>query len=195
MRSCLFGALIVSHNETISQTIDLEAQAVAALLHDIGVAESSPFISPDRRFEVDGAFAATDFLSGSQASGDWDDRRPQLVWDAIALHSENAIAKFKETSVAVTSNGIRLDFLGARCGVTNDEYTAVWKEFPTDGLLSSLNSSLLWLAETKPNSTYGKSLPCPMRCGRLLTTSDRYMAAGLGQLLCCQLFCSWTKNI
>jgi hypothetical protein len=179
MRSWLFGALIVSHNETLSQTVDLEAQAVAALLHDIGVTGNPHFTSPDRRFEVDGAFAARDFLSGSQASQDWDDHRLQLVWDAVALHSENAIAKFKEPSVAVTSNGVWMDFLGVAYGVTNDEYTAVLKEFPTDGFLSGLNSSLSWLAETKPNSTYGNGSTFLLMCCRILIR-NRYMATALG---------------
>lgn len=157
MRSWLFGALIVNHNETLSQTVDLEAHAVAALMHDLGVTEGSPFISTDRRFEVDGAFAATEFLSGDDSGKDWDGRRVQLVWDAIALHAENAISKFKEPSVAVTSDGVRVDFLGPSYGVTSDEYAAVVNEFPTDGFIAGFNSSLLWIAETKPNSTYGKS--------------------------------------
>lgn len=36
MRSWLFGALMVKNNATLQRTIDLEIQAVSALLHDLG---------------------------------------------------------------------------------------------------------------------------------------------------------------
>jgi hypothetical protein len=158
MRGWLFGALILSHNATLAADVDLEVHAVAALLHDLGVAEGSAFISADRRFEVDGAVAAREFLSGSPDAGSsaWDAHRVQLVWDSVALHSQRSIARYKEPAVAVTSDGIWMEFFGTDYGVTQAEYDAVLAEYPWDDFLPGFNSTLLWLAETKPATTYGK---------------------------------------
>lgn len=167
MRGWLFGALVLAHNETLAATVDEEVHAVAALLHDLGVAEGSPFISADRRFEVDGAIAARDFLRshggdgwrGSGGTGEGEDdaaaRRIQLVWDAIALHPQPSIARYKEPVVAVTSAGITMEFFGTGYGVTQAEVDAVVAAYPKDDLLPGFNASLLWLAENKPATTYG----------------------------------------
>ncbi|KAI1849379.1 hypothetical protein JX266_004874 [Neoarthrinium moseri] len=163
MRCWLFGTLILTHNETLAASVDPEVHAVSVLLHDLGLSPSSPFLSADRRFEVDGAFAATSFVanfttaSGSGPKGHaaaWDAQRRQLVWDAIALHTERSIHEFKEPAVAVTGNGIGMDFRGADYGVTAAEYAAVLHEYPQEDLLGGFNASLVWLAHTKPSSTY-----------------------------------------
>ncbi len=155
MRSWLFGALILQHNETLRQTVDLEAHAVSAILHDLGWDENSPFISPDKRFEVDGAVAATDFLKSSRNSQAWDVHRLQLVWDSIALHSQPSIANYKEPTVAVVSEGILFDLSIGNYGVTADEVAGVLSEFPRTGLASGFNSTMIWLCQTKPATTYG----------------------------------------
>ncbi|KAF5646020.1 ankyrin-2 [Fusarium sp. NRRL 52700] len=51
---------MINANEILRDSINLELHAVATLLHDLGwdTTEASPMISADRRFEVDGAFAA-----------------------------------------------------------------------------------------------------------------------------------------
>ncbi|KAL2184724.1 hypothetical protein L209DRAFT_755562 [Thermothelomyces heterothallicus CBS 203.75] len=160
VRSWLFGALVVQHNETLRATIDPEVHAVAALLHDLGwdQTESSPFVSPDRRFEVDGAIAARDFIRAHEDGKRWEERRVQLVWDSIALHTEGSIALFKELDVQVVYNGIMLDFQGPKFGVTEDEYAAVVKEFPSDDLMPGTNETVIWLCRTKPATTYGECI-------------------------------------
>ncbi|KAK0712365.1 hypothetical protein B0T26DRAFT_649868 [Lasiosphaeria miniovina] len=157
MRSWLFGALIVRHNTTLQGAVDLELQAVAALLHDLGWDRSpaSPFVTPDRRFEVDGAFAARDFVLGNKASSKaWDERRVQLLWDSIALHTEPAISYYKELVVATVSKGIQMDFAGPAFGVTQAEYAAVLRQFPNADLKKGVNETIIWLCQTKPASTY-----------------------------------------
>lgn len=101
MRSWLYGVLMINANETLSDSIDLEVHAVATLLHDLGwdTTEASPIISADRRFEVDGAFAAREFIQEHQDGKFWHERNVQLVWDAIALHTERSISCFKELDV------------------------------------------------------------------------------------------------
>ncbi|KAM0810046.1 hypothetical protein AB5N19_10394 [Seiridium cardinale] len=158
MRSWLFGTLILANNASLSAIIDPEVHAVSALLHDLGVAEGSPFISTDKRFEVDGAIAAREFVRNytvahSGAEKKWDQINQQLVWDSIALHAQPSIATYKEPVVATTSDGILIDFYGPDHGVTQAQYNAVLAEFPRDGFLSGFNHTLLWLAQTKPNTT------------------------------------------
>lgn len=89
MRSWLLGFVIAAKIPQL-QGRDLEAHALAAILHDLGWAETGDLVTEDKRFEVDGANAARDFLETE--AGDWDKHRLQLVWDAIALHTTPSIA-------------------------------------------------------------------------------------------------------
>ncbi|VBB87327.1 Putative protein of unknown function [Podospora comata] len=164
MRSWLFGALMVKNNATLQRTIDLEIQAVSALLHDLGWDQipSSPIISPDRRFEVDGAIAARAFLHDHPHGKKWNERRVQLVWDAIALHTERALNYFKEPAVRLVSQGISLDFETAEIakatfGIPISEYRAVVAEFPKEGFKQALNETFVWLCREKPGSTYSET--------------------------------------
>lgn len=119
---------------------------------------NSPFVSPDRRFEVDGAIAARGFIRTHRDGARWEERRVQLVWDAIALHTEPRIAWFKEPDVAAVQKGVGMDFQGPSFGVTSEEYNAVVGEFPKQGFRDSLNGTMIWLCQTKPQSTYGTFL-------------------------------------
>jgi hypothetical protein len=158
MRSWLFGVLLVEQNATLRAIVDPEVHAVAAILHDLGWdrGPNSTLVSPDRRFEVDGAIAARDFIRAHEDGKKWDERRVQLVWDAIALHTERSIAYFKELDVQVVSRGIALDFEGPGQGVTKESYGAVLREFPKDDFKSGVNETIIWLCQTKPATTYGE---------------------------------------
>ncbi|KAK4186666.1 hypothetical protein QBC35DRAFT_500639 [Podospora australis] len=156
MRSWLFGAIIISRNETLKKSMDLEVHAVSVLLHDLGWdrTPNSSLVSPDKRFEVDGAIASRKFLKSHKDGRKWDERRVQLVWDAIALHTERGINQYKEHEVAVSSAGISLDFEGPLFGVQPAEYDAIVREFPKDGFKTALNETFIWLCGGKPFSTY-----------------------------------------
>lgn len=167
MRGWLLGALVAAHNATLAAGLDLEVHAVAALLHDLGWDRTpgSVIVSADRRFEVDGAFAARDFVvANATAPGDsrWDARRLQLVWDAIALHPQRSIFQYKEVEVQVAGFGITADFLGPLDGITRPEFDAVVAEFPRDDLQKGVNDTLLWLCQSKPVTTYGESCYMPI---------------------------------
>ncbi|KAH7312678.1 hypothetical protein B0I35DRAFT_452509 [Stachybotrys elegans] len=156
MRSWLFGALLLSHNETLSHIIDPEVQAVAILLHDLGLDmdPNSPHVSPDRRFEVDGAIAARSFIRTHRDGEHWEERRVQLVWDAIALHTDNRITRYKEPDVAIVTESIGMETTGPQYGVPEEEYNNVLAEFPPIGIPDSVITYMSWLCEHKPNTTY-----------------------------------------
>jgi hypothetical protein len=158
MRSWLFGTLMLQHNTTLQAIVDPEVHAVASILHDLGWdrTPNSTLVSPDRRFEVDGAIAAREFIHAHPHGRRWDKRRVQLVWDAIALHTERRIAYFKEPEVEAVSKSIGLDFWGPDLGVPADKYAAVLGEFPRSSFPDAFIETMSWLCRTKPETTYGE---------------------------------------
>jgi hypothetical protein len=162
MRTWLFGVLVINHNTTLQQNTDLEVHAIGALLHDLGVGGlplNASFITHDRRFEIDGAFAATDFVECQVAHDDegsaWDANRLQLLWDSIALSSESKISLYKQATVASVTYGVAIDLLGVDYGLTSAEYDKVVAAFPYLNFITGINQTFVDLAATKPNSTYG----------------------------------------
>lgn len=115
IRSLLFG-FIISDKLPQTQTRDREAHAIAAILHDLGFPLGHPphtaVLSSDKRFEVDGANAARDFLKREADPQSWDKHRLQLVWDAIALHTIGSVIFHKEPECQACSYGIWADFQG-----------------------------------------------------------------------------------
>ncbi len=160
IRSWLFGAMIIANNKTLRNTVDLEVHAVSALLHDLGWdrTPNSPIVSQDKRFEVDGAIAARGFIRNNTHGEHWDERRVQLVWDSIALHTQPSLHDYKELEVMIAGNGILSDFTGPLLGIGDEEYSAVVDEFPNKDLAPGVNETFIWLCQSKPSTTYGKFL-------------------------------------
>jgi hypothetical protein len=88
-------------------TIGRELVYLASLLHDLGLSEN---YAADKRFEVDGADAASKFLHAH----DYPKAKADLVWDAIALHSVGDIADRREPEVALIHFGAHVDVMGLR---------------------------------------------------------------------------------
>src|SRR5436305_549774 len=78
VRVFLFGAI-----KGIRQNLKFDAELlyVAALFHDLGLADA--YHTQTKRFEVDGADAAREFLQSHGIP----DPKADLVWEAIALHT------------------------------------------------------------------------------------------------------------
>jgi len=85
---------------------DPELLYVSAVFHDLGLVPH--YSSADKRFEVDGANAARDFLKSHGLPKE----ALQLVWDAIALHTTIGVAEHKEAEVALLYSGVGLDVMG-----------------------------------------------------------------------------------
>ncbi|KAH8806096.1 hypothetical protein F5884DRAFT_886640 [Xylogone sp. PMI_703] len=156
MRSWLLSAIVINANETLRNSIDLEVHALASILHDVGVDPTphSDIVSADRRFEVDGAFAARSFVESHGLARDWDEQRLQLVWDSIALHATFTIANYKQLEVQLVSLGAVTDFTGPSGVITGQDFKNLWAEFPLGEFPSSFNNSIISLCLNKPNTTY-----------------------------------------
>ncbi|KAL4797756.1 hypothetical protein BDV19DRAFT_386793 [Aspergillus venezuelensis] len=153
-RSWLFGCLIAPKLPAFKE-VNLEVHAVAAILHDLAWDYRSPLASKDKRFEVDSANAARDFLKSK--GPDFDERQTQVVWDSIALHSTPSIAQHKEAEVALCSLGITGDLLGPGLPgglITKEEYNAVIGEVPMLNMKEGIKNLLCGLCVHKPETTY-----------------------------------------
>jgi len=159
MRAFLFGSCIASKIPHLKD-LDAEVHAVSAILHDLGWDSTGELISKDKRFEVDGADAARNFLRRLKAEGDdaWDDRRLQLVWDAIALHTTFGIVRYKEPEVVACWLGILADFAGPdgspEGSLSWAEYEGIVKEYPRLKMITGMKEIFCGFCKTKPETTY-----------------------------------------
>ncbi|KAG9771666.1 hypothetical protein ABEF93_000575 [Exophiala dermatitidis] len=121
LRSTVFAMLLLRKFPPLSTAtadIDTETLVLSVLLHDMGWSTTKALVSTDKRFEVDGANIAREFITAANsaidndASHKWDKHRLQLVWDSIALHTTPSIAQHKEPEVFATQMGIMCDFFG-----------------------------------------------------------------------------------
>jgi hypothetical protein len=115
-------------------------------------------VSKDKRFEIDGANAARDFLRNEALASEWDKHRLQLVWDAIALHTTFSIAVEKEIEVQSCAIGILADFSGPEKSIggvlTREVWNGIVEDFPRDGFRDGVKEALCHLCRTKPETTY-----------------------------------------
>jgi hypothetical protein len=165
MRSWLFST-IISQKVLPPNALDLEVQALSAILHDLGWDPTGALVSKDKRFEVDGAIAAREWIESQIKNGtakDWDDHRIQLVWDAIALHTTPSIGQYKQPVIGMVGAGIGSDFLGPKSDPTGvltwEQYEAVVKEFPRLDLAGGIRKIMCGFVATKPETTYGELIP------------------------------------
>ena len=157
VRSWLFGFIIASKIPELKDR-DLEVHSISAILHDLGWDTTGELVSKDKRFEVDGANAAREFLRHEAVGEEWDSRRLQLVWDAIALHTTTSIAWHKEIEIIATSYGISADFSGPEGPfgeqLTWEEYRKIVDELPRLGFKEGVREIMCGLCRTKPETTY-----------------------------------------
>jgi HD superfamily phosphodiesterase len=86
--------------------VDSELLYVGCMFHDMGLTHDH--CSCDKRFEVDGANAARDFL---QRHG-IEQADINKVWTAIALHTTPGIPEFMAPEIALVTAGVEMDVLG-----------------------------------------------------------------------------------
>lgn len=86
--------------------VDHELLYIGCMFHDMGLTHEH--CSCDKRFEVDGAFAAQDFLRHYGVRQEDIDK----VWAAIALHTTPGIPEFMAPEIALVTAGVEMDVLG-----------------------------------------------------------------------------------
>lgn len=168
IRSVYWAMIIANKDPSVDvKSVDLEAVIVSCILHDMGWAETKALLSTDKRFEVDGANIAKEFLKKQQHAEDtgvWDQHRIQRCWDSIALHTTPSIAKYAAPEVALTALGILADFMGPAFPngpsaednlISIDEYHAVMKVAPRSGFTpDGFKDIMCGLCRDKPATTY-----------------------------------------
>jgi hypothetical protein len=107
---------------------DPELLYVGAMFHDMGL--TPQHASADKRFEVDSANTARDFLRVHEI----DEQDIRTVWTAIALHTTPGIPQFMHPVIALVTAGVEMDVLGiAFSEFTEAEREAVVRAHPRRG--------------------------------------------------------------
>ncbi len=147
LRVYVFGAM-----KGIRQNLkfDSELLYVAALFHDLGLVDA--YHTETKRFEVDGADAAREFLRSHGIP----ERKADLVWEAIALHTTPGIPAYMRPEIALTNAGVVMDVIG----IGYDEYTPEQRDqaiaaFPRGDFKNEFIEAQTHSAMKKPQTTFG----------------------------------------
>jgi hypothetical protein len=129
---------------------DSELLYVAALFHDLGLVDH--YHTETRRFEVDGADAAREFLRSHGIA----EPEVDLVWQAIALHTTPGIPQFMRPEIALTRAGVLVDVVG----IGYDDYTPQQRDqviaaFPRGDFKNEFIQVQTCSALKKPQTTFG----------------------------------------
>jgi HD domain len=130
---------------------DPELLYAGAMFHDMGL--TRPYASADKRFEVDGANAARDFLRSHNIA----ERDIETVWTAIALHTTPGIPQYMHPVAALVTAGVEMDVLGiAFSEFTEAEREAVVRAHPRPSQFKEEIIQAFYDAiHKKPETTFG----------------------------------------
>lgn len=147
LRTFLFASLNGRQREI---AYDAELLYVCSAFHDLGL--TPHYSSPDKRFEVDGANAARDFLKGHGCS----QQVLQLVWDAIALHTTPGIVEYKEAEAVLLNYGVALDVVGKGYEQLSDSIRQeIVYHFPRTDFKKIIIPTFYEGFKHKPHTTFG----------------------------------------
>jgi hypothetical protein len=142
MRTYAFGALLL---QAEGRQYDPELAFLAVMLHDLGLVEQ--YISADRRFELDSADAAAEFLNARGLAA----REVELVWEAIALHLSGDIASRMAPEIAFVSAGAAADAVGVGLDrVAASDVQAILEAYPRLGFKQAAVQDIIDQCERKP---------------------------------------------
>ncbi len=132
-------------------SVDKELLYIGCMFHDMGLTHEH--CSCDKRFEVDGANTARDFLSQyGVAQADID-----KVWTAIALHTTPGIPEFMAAEIALVTAGVEMDVLGidydAFAERVREQVVALHPRTPAfkEDIIQTFYDGI----KHKPNTTFG----------------------------------------
>src|SRR4051794_27644907 len=147
VRVFVFGAMKGARQNL---KFDSELLYVAALFHDLGLVDA--YHTDTKRFEVDGADAAREFLQSQGISK----AQTDLVWEAIALHTTPGIPQYMRPEIALTQAGVLVDVVA----IGYDEYTPEQRDqiiaaFPRGDFKTDFIQVQTCSALKKPLTTFG----------------------------------------
>ncbi len=146
MRSFAFGRMAGQGREL---EMDEEMLFLGSVLHDLGLVKD--FIKEDR-FEIDGADAAADFLSRRG----YPDRKVQVVWDAIALHTTPGVPQRKQPEIALVQLGAGIDVGVVPVAMLAEEPVArVLEHYPRLGFKRAMLATVADMLKEKPYTADG----------------------------------------
>jgi HD domain len=130
---------------------DPELLYAGAMFHDMGL--TSQYASADKRFEVDSANTARDFLRSHSIA----ERDIETVWTAIALHTTPGIPQFMHPVIALVTAGVEMDVLGiAFSEFTDAEREAVVHAHPrSDHFKEEIIQAFYDAIHPRPETTFG----------------------------------------
>jgi len=130
---------------------DAELLYIGCMFHDIGL--TNEYCSCDKRFEVDGANEARNFLEAHGINKHDIDK----VWTAIALHTTPGIPEFMAPEIALVTAGVEMDVLGIDYEkFTQEEINEVVKQFPrTPDFKEDIIQAFYDGIKHKPQTTFG----------------------------------------
>ena len=130
---------------------DPELHYTGAMFHDMGL--TPQYASADKRFEVDGANVARDFLQSHGIA----ERDVETVWTAIALHTTPGVPQFMHPVIALVTAGVEMDVLGiAFSEFTGAEREAVVQAHPRSGRFKEEIIQAFYDAiHPRPETTFG----------------------------------------
>ena len=100
---------------------------------------------------MEGANAARKFAR----AGGLDERRPELVWDGVALNSTPSIGLHKEAEVALCTVGIGLDWGGwGYERLAEAQIAAIVEAFPRLEMKRRFARAVCCIVEKRPATTY-----------------------------------------
>ena len=150
-------------------TLDKESLVLICILHDMGLSFETPQelegLTTDKRFEIDGANIARDFIRSHVDRDLWDDAKIERLWFAIALHTTPSIGRHAAPEIALAGMAVEADFAGpfwspspgraTEAWITVDEYRAVTALFPrVDFNRNGVKKLMCGLCQRKPDTTY-----------------------------------------
>jgi HD superfamily phosphodiesterase len=130
---------------------DPELLYCGCMFHDMGLTQKHS--SPNKRFEVDGADAASDFLKQHGIEQQEIDK----VWTAIALHTTPGIPEHMDPIIALVTAGVEMDVLGLTyTQYSNADREAVVKAHPRgDNFKEDIIQAFYNGIKRKPQTTFG----------------------------------------
>lgn len=130
--------------------VDHELAYVGGLFHDLGL--TSAYATKDRRFELDGAEAARDFVLDHGRT----EREAQNVWLAIALHTTPEVPLHLAPEVAVVTLGVETDVLGLDLDeITDEQISEVIAAHPRPDFKNRILRAFYNGMADRPDTTFG----------------------------------------